>query len=294
MRFTKTKHRLFVLCAGCWGFAGIVSASTLPPIWFPAEGTQITSWSDETNGVGLYTLNFPFQFKFLGINYTSATLSSNGSIYFSPSGAPAVNPQPQASSSLFLQGAWPRIAPAWYDIQDIDGSGSVYLNLLPNQVLVTFMNVASCAPPVCAPAPASDLATFQVSLNSDGSIIFGYQALNSIGTANTFVGSSQAIIGVTGGMGATDASVNLSSGALSPTFDYISPGSTVYQAINPSDGSNLAGLDLIFKPQAGLTWQVTSDFPGHPAPEPSTLAEITLSAMTLLIWRGRIRFRGRV
>jgi len=292
MRFTRTKHRLFVLCAGCWGFAGIALANTLPPIWFPAEGTPITSWNDQANGVGFYTLNFPFEFNFLGSDYTSAILSSDGSIYFSPpSTAPPTTPQPQASPNLFTQGAWPRIAPAWYDIQDIDGSGSVFVDTLSNQVVITFMDVGSYTP---GPVVPSDLATFQVSLDSDGSVIFAYQALNSIGTANSLVGSDQAIVGVTDGVGAPDpGSLDLSALAKSPGYVYTSTGSTVYQAINnnPPDNSNLAGLDLIFTPQVGLTWQVTSDYPGDPTPEPSTLIEITFSAATLLIWRSRTKAR---
>jgi hypothetical protein len=296
MHFIKTKHRLFVLFAGCWGFAGIALANTLPPVWFPATGTPITSWSDEASGVGFYTLNFPFQFNFLGVNYTSATLSSNGSIYFSPqSTPPPTTPQLQASASLFTQGAWPRIAPAWYDIQDIDGSGSVFVETLSNQVVITFEDVASYVPPA-GPVLASDLATFQVILNSDGSIIFAYQALNSLSSGSTLVGSQQAIVGVTSGMGAADpGSLDLSVLARSPEYVYTSAGSTVYQAINNNqiDNSNLGGLDLIFTPQAGLTWKVTSDYPGDPAPEPSTLLEITFSAVTLLLWRGRIKTRFR-
>src|ERR1700733_10640248 len=180
MRCTKTKHRLFVLCAGYCGFAGIALADTLPPIWFPATGTTvttITSWADQSSGVGFYTLTLPFEFSFLGNDYTSAILSSNGSIYFSPpSTTPPTTPQPQASPTLFTQGAWPRIAPAWYDIQDISGSGSVLVDMLSDRVVITFQDVASYALPG-GPAP-SDLATFQVSLDRDGSIIFAYQGLN--------------------------------------------------------------------------------------------------------------------
>jgi hypothetical protein len=305
MSSTWTKRKLFVLCAGCWGFAGIALADTLPPVWFPATGTAVTSWSNEASGVGFYTFSIPFQFNFLGTNYTSATLSSNGLIYFSPPGV-SITPQPQASSSGFRQGAWPLIAPAWYDIQDIDGAGSllgttvtnqVFVDALSNQVVITFQAVASIGPPV--PLVASDLATFQVSLDSDGSIIFAYKALNSLGSAGTLAGQQEAIIGVTPGVGAADpGSLDLSSAARIPGYVYTSTGSTVYQAIdaNPPDGSNLAGLDLIFTPEAGLTWKVTSNFPGDPAPEPSTLIEITFSAVTLLIWRSRtkFRFRGRV
>jgi hypothetical protein len=290
MRFRKTKHRFFVLIAGCCGFAGTALANTLPPIWFQPTGSPITSWNDVSNGVGFYTLSFPFQFNFLGINYTSATLASNGAIYFSPPPTlPPTIPQPQASPDLFRQGAWPTIAPAWYGIQDIDGSGSVFVNTLADREVISFMGVASCAPPVCAPAPASDLATFQVSLDSDGSVIFAYQALNSLSTGNTLVGSAQAIVGVTGARGATDPSINLSGSAQSPGYLYTSTGSTVYQTINNGDNSQLAGLDLIFTPHANLTWQVTSDFPGNPSPEPATFFEITLSLLTLYAWRRRNR-----
>src|SRR5580692_13179256 len=122
MGFTRTKHTLFVLCAVCWGFTGSALASTLPPVWFPtAAATAITSWTDVTNGVGLYTLpSFSFQFNFLGVNYTTATVSSNGSIYF---GTPPTAPEAQAAVSQFLQDPWPRITPAWYGIQDIDQTG---------------------------------------------------------------------------------------------------------------------------------------------------------------------------
>jgi hypothetical protein len=289
MRFTRTKHRLFVFCAGCWAFAGIALADSLPPIWFqPPMGTALpsTSWTNVTNGVGFYSLP-NFDFNFLGVNYTSATLSSNGSIYLGPQPA---TPQPQGSPNVFLQGQ-PRIAPAWYDIQDIDGAGSVYVNTLANQLVITFMGVASCTSPVCAP-PASDLATFQVILNNDGSIIFAYEVFNSIGTNNPLLGSTEAIVGVTSGVGGgtAPAALDLSSDARNPGYVYTSAGPTVYQDViynSPTDPSQFAGLDLIFTPQAGLTWQVTSDYAGEPAPEPATLSGITLSALALYLWRGR-------
>jgi hypothetical protein len=293
MRFTRTKHRLFVLCAGFCGFTGIALANTLPPIWFPtAAATQITSWTDVTNGVGLYQLpTFSFQFNFLGINYTSATLSSNGLIYLdTPATAPTppAAPQAQPTASLFLQQPWPSIAPAWYGIQDIDQTGeSVLVQELSNQVVITFMSVGSYPGPV---AP-SDAATFQVSLDSDGSIIFAYQNLNSIGINNPLLGSSQAIVGVTGGFGASDSSTTLSGTGASPVYTpgflYTSPDGTVYQNVVYGDNSNFAGLDLIFTPETGPTWQVTSDFPGDPSPEPATLLEITASAVALYAWRSR-------
>jgi hypothetical protein len=108
-----------------------------------------------------------------------------------------------------------------------------------------------------------------------------------------------AIAGITSGLGAADpGSLDLSVLARAPQgFSYLTSSSTVYQAIsnNPPDNSQLAGLDLTFAP-VGLEWRVTSDYTGAPAPEPATSFEITLSAMTLLLWRNRasIRFRRRV
>ncbi len=135
---------------------------------------------------------------------------------------------------------------------------------------------------------------------TDGSVTFAYDAFNSLnpadtGVPNSLVGSQLAIAGITSGQGAADpGSVDLSVLARTPGFSYSSarfhrlPGN--HQQPAP-DNSQLAGLDLFFAP-VGLDWKVTSTYVGAPAPEPSTLLEITLSAVTLLIWCAgpRVRF----
>jgi hypothetical protein len=315
MRFTKAKSRLFVFCAGCWGFAGIALADSLPPVWIPAAGTPITSWDSEVSGTGLKTIYFPtgFEFTLYGVSYNSAVVSSNGSIYFIPNGEPSpplpATPQPVAATSQFLQGL-PRIAPAWYNTQAIDGTGTILYEMLPGQAVFTFENIASyIAPPGQSVAP-SNLATFQLTLSidnnavhTDGSVTFAYDAFNSLnlpGVPNSLVGSPVAIVGITSGQGAADpGSLDLSVLARTPSYSYLTTSSTVYQAIsnNPPDNSQLAGLDLFFAP-VGLDWKVTSTYVGAPTPEPSTLFEIMLSAATLLIWiwrnRASIRSGGRV
>jgi hypothetical protein len=314
MRFTKTKHRLFVLCAGCWGFTGVALADSLPPVWIPAAGTPITSWDSEVSGTGLKTVYFPtgFEFTLFGVSYDSAIVSSNGSIYFIPNGQPTpplpATPQPTASGNQFLQGL-PRIAPAWYNTQAIDGTGTILSEMLPGEAVFTFENIASYIPLPGQSVAPSNLATFQVTLSLDnnpvhtnGSVTFAYDTFNSLnqattGVANSLVGSQLAIAGITSGLGAPNpGSVDLSGMARSPNFSYSSTSSTIYQAIinNPTpDNSQLGGLDLFFTP-VGLHWTVTSAYVGEPAPEPSTPIEITLSALTLLIWRSRskARFRG--
>ncbi len=291
MCFPRAKFGHFVWLIWGMGFLGTGLADTLPPIWMPATGTPITSWNDVTNGIGFSTLSLPFEFNFLGNTYTSATLASNGLIYFSPPSVdPPTTPQPQPypnPGSLFTQGSWPLIAPAWYDIQAISGSGSILVDTLQNQVVITYLDVASYVPPVGS-VPSSDLATFQVTLDSNGTIVFGYSALNAVGSSNTLVGSDDAVVGVTGARGAANpGSLDLSVLANNPGFLYNSSGSTVYQTIdnNPNDNSNLAGLDLIFTPQAGLTWQVTSDSAVAPAAEPATLLEMAFAALPLLVRR---------
>lgn len=283
----------FVLLAAA--FAHLAPAATLPPIWTSAVGTPITSWDSGNADDGLKTVYFPsgFVFPFAGTDYSSATVSTNGSIYFG--GLPG-NSQPQATVSELLQGL-PRVAAAWYNIDAINGNGSILVNLLSNQAVFTWENVASYLP-ASGPVPASNLATFQITLDSDGSVIFAYQALNSLastqtGVVNSLVGSQQAILGITDGFGATDpGSIDLSALATAPGFSYTTGSNTIYQTIdnNPPDNSNLAGLDLIFTPQTGIGWTVTSAY-SDPisgqgiAPEPGTMLELTLAALAMVAYK---------
>jgi hypothetical protein len=302
MSFAAAKFRLVL---GILGFAGLCFADSIPPIWIPAVGTPITSWNSGNADDGLATIYFPstFVFPLFGEDYTSATVSSNGTLYFG--GAPANAPF-QATVSGLTQGGYATIAPAWYNNDAIDGNGSILVNMLPGQVVITFDNVASYAPQPGQSVPSQNLATFQVTLDSDGTVIFAYQALNSLnpattGVVNSLVGSQQAIVGISDGFGATDpGSVDLSSLATANGFSYASTSNTIYQLSNnnPPDNSNLAGLDLIFTPTTGVGWNVTSEYNsdggttgvGPIAPEPATFAEMALSALVLFVWWRRVQY----
>jgi hypothetical protein len=173
------------------------------------------------------------------------------------------------------------------------------MNSLPGQVVITFDNVASYIPQAGQSVPAQDLATFQVILDSNGTVIFAYQALNSLnpattGVDNTLVGSSQAIVGITDGFGASNpGSLDLSSLAMANGFSYASASNTIYQLINnnPPDNSNLAGLDLIFTPVSGVGWNVTSEYNSGGgtggldpvAPEPATFVDMGLAASVVAL-----------
>ncbi|MGA2712580.1 MAG: hypothetical protein ABSG41_05690 [Bryobacteraceae bacterium] len=273
-----------------FGLASLGMADSMPPIWIPAVGNPIASWNSGIANEGLATIYFPstFVFPLFGETYTSATVSSNGSIYFG--GAPG-DSQPLAIVSELLQG-FPRIAPAWYNIEAIDGNGSILVSMLPGQVVFTWEDVASFVPLPGQSVPPQNLATFQVILDGNGTVIFAYQAFNSLnplttGVDNSLVGSPQAIVGITDGYGASDpGSLDLSSIAKPAGFSYTSASNTIYQAIdnNPPDNSNLAGLDLIFTPAADGGWTVTSAYNSDAAPEPATFAEMALSAFVLAAW----------
>lgn len=278
-----------------FGFVQVAAASSLPPTWTSAVGTPISSWSSGNYDSGLATVYFPsdFSFSLFGQTYNSVTVSSDGSLYFG--GSPG-NAQPQATVTELLQGL-PRISAAWYDIDAIDGVSSIMVNTsLPGEAVFTWQDVASYVPETGQTVAASNLATFQVTLDSDGDVIFAYRTLNSLdpattGQANSLTGSQQAILGITNGYGASDpGSTDLSAMATSPSFSYTTSNSTIYQLIdnNPPDNSNLAGLDLIFAPQSNGGWQVTSQYGTSggqsPAPEPATIAELALASVVLLVW----------
>ena len=305
MRGTVEKLRFGVLL----GFAHLMVAGTIPPVWTAPSGSPIASWDSVASRVGLKTIDFPsnFAFPLFGQPYTSATLSSNGSLYFASS---PNTPQPQADVSELLQGL-PRIAPAWYDTDAISGSGSIVVQLLSaSQLVFTWQNIPSYIPPAGQVVAASDLATFQLTLDSDGSIIFAYQAFNALnpartGVVNSLVGSQQAIVGITDGFGASDpGSVNLSAQAASPGFIQTTTSNTIYQLVNnnPPDGSNFAGLDLTFTPESQGGWQVTSEYIAQAnastdstTPEPATDIEMILGAITLaaFLYHGTRRNRKR-
>jgi len=290
MRCPVDKLRFGVLL----GFAHLAVAGTIPPIWTSPSGTLITSWDSVNSGVGLKTIDFPLNFVFplFGQEYTSATISSNGSLYFD---SEPNSSQPQADVPELLQGL-PRIAPAWYDTNAISGSGSILVQLLSGQLIFTWENISSYAPPAGQAVPASDLATFQLTLNSNGNIIFGYQAFNSVnpastGVVNSLVGSQEAIVGVTDGYGASDpGSADLSALAIFQGFSQTTASNTVYQLVNnnPPDNSNFAGLNLIFTPESQNGWQVTSEYSKSgntgvdpTTPEPATDVEMILAALAL-------------
>jgi hypothetical protein len=236
-------------------------AGTVPPIWETNFGTPRAFAPD--NDDGTVVINFGFAFPFLGNNYTSASLSTNGFLWLNPA-----NTSPgccDGSVSAFLAGG-PRIAGGWFDL-NADTTGSIDFNTFSgNRAVITYVGVPECC----------DVGsyTFQMQLLATGRIVFGY---NSFATP---AAGHNILIGVTPGNNAANpGSSNLLNGT-----PFISSGGTVYQfiatagitALNTFEGSN-----AIFDPN-GSGFNVTTQTTVAAVPEPATFGMFGLGATVLL------------
>lgn len=321
MSLAAAKFRFAVCVLGFVQVAAATTITALPPIWSTAPEAAITSWTSGNADDGWTTFNLPFLFPLFGTDYSSVVVSSNGWLTFG--GVPG-NGEPQASQPMAtvaaMMSGFPIIAPAWYSIVPTatTPNGEILTTLLTSQgtsagtteAVFTWQGVASYMPQGGQSVPQSNLATFQVILSSNGDVTFAYQSLNALagtGVTNSLVGSPQAIVGISEAEGDTaPASINLSGGATSSGLNFSTSTNTtntetIYQVINnnPADGSNFAGLDLLFTPQevsqgnnVTWAWQVNSEYNPDGTtsqgtiPEPATVAEISLGVVALMVlWR---------
>jgi hypothetical protein len=272
---SKARHFDLVILAG-FALSVPAVATTIPPIWESAFGNPVIS-SNLVHDDATVTLGF--NFSLFGNSYSSASVSSKGYVTFGG----AAGAQPMANASQFLQGI-PRIAPAWYDVDVQDSNGTILFQSFQNRAVFTFLDVGSYAPPPGLSNAPSNLATYQLILYQDGTVVFGYAAFNALdpdvtGVANSLLGSPQAIVGISPGLGASDpGSVNLLSSIQSaPGFAYTTASSAVYQYVDNggrvgADNTNLAGINFVFTPSGVTNWTVTTQQQPAAAtsPEPAT------------------------
>ena len=241
------------------------------------------------------TVGLGFNFSLFGKSYTSASVSSKGYVTFGG----AAGAQPTANASQFLQGI-PRIAPAWYDVDVEDSNGTILFHSFQNRAVFTFLDVGSYAPPPGLSVAPSNLATYQLTVFDDGTVVFGYASFNALdptvtGVANSLLGSPQAMIGISPGFGVSDpGSVNLLSAIQSaPGFAYTTASSAVYQyvdngGITGADNTNLAGINFIFTPVGVTNWTVTTQPQLAVAtPEPAAFWLVLCSFASLAALRTR-------
>lgn len=270
-----------------------VQATTIPPIWEAAFGNPVISSNLVSDDA---SVSLGFNFSLYGQSYSSASVSSKGYVSFGG----AAGAQPMANAAQFLQGI-PRIAPAWYDVDVQDSNGTILFHSFQNRAVFTFLDVGSYAPPPGFPIAASNLATYQLTLYQDGTVVFGYASFNSLdpnvtGVANSLLGSPQAIIGISPGFGAGNPGpVNLLSSIQSaPGFAYTTASSAVYQYVDNggrvgADNTNLAGINFVFTPSGVTNWTVTTQQQPAAAtsPEPATAWLILWALAAVAVLRTR-------
>jgi hypothetical protein len=274
--------------------AGACGATTLPPIWETAFGNPVISSNLVRDDAAV---NLGFNFSLFGASYSSASVSSKGYVTFGG----AAGAQATPNSPQFLQGI-PRIAPAWYDVDVQDSNGTILFNSFQNRAVFTFLDVASYAPPPGMAVLAQNLATYQLMVYNDGTVVFGYAAFNSLdpavtGHVNSLLGSPEAIIGISPGFGGSDpGSVNLPAAIRSAAgFAYTTANSAVYQVVDNGgnvgpDNTSLAGVNFIFTPGHVSGWTVTTPSQAATAvvtPEPATAPLLALGLAALVLCRNR-------
>ncbi len=241
------------------------SALAAPAIWEPIFGPSLGLSDDSTTSVGL-----SFTFNFQGTNYTSVFVSSNGFLAFGS------NPGSQCCDgnlSSFLSGP-PRISVAWGD-QDPGAGGAVRFMDFGTKAVFTWDGVPEFS--------NSSPNTYQIQLFADGTIVFGYDVLNS----NQDAGGHRhhVLIGITEGGGAADpgevdfASANpFIASNLGTTYEFFARGPNGATGPNP-DPFNLDDHNIIFRSQILAI------------PEPASLAAFGVAGLmgfgTFLVRRRR-------
>ncbi len=225
------------------GFGGGSGGGSTQTFGFTNVGGEpLNLEDDETQSVDLN-----FAFPFLGDTYTAITVSSNGFIWLGTSETD--DDCCDADDAEFLSDP-PRIAPAWYDLDPGESGASITVADLGDSIVVTWQGVPEFS--------NDDGNTFQVQLFSDGRIVFNYETLNADTSGSGHF--HDAIIGVTGGNGASDPGET----DLSP-FGSFSTGSqgTVYEFFerdetDGSDNFDLSGQTIVFTPNGSGGWEVNT------------------------------------
>lgn len=144
---------------------------------FDSEMGSPVTLGDDTSVPVAFTDGFSF--PFFGHTYTSLFVNSDGNLTFGEA-----EPQSDREVPTFLAGP-PRIAPFFADLDPSSASadGGVFVRTAADRVVVTWLNIPGYG--------SRDINTFQVTLLSDGQIVFSYPTMRS----------GEAIVGVSPGHG---------------------------------------------------------------------------------------------
>ena len=239
-----------------------------PPVWESQTGATLPGQALDNVNDGIVNLTFgSMSFPFAGKTYTGGdilNISSNGFISLGGSNG---NGCCDGDPTALVQGAFPRIAPFWTDLNPdgVAGGGDIFINSFNDdkdpdidRIVITFATGLHD----CVGARCSAIAQLQLLGQGNkyaqpaGTIIFGYN-----GIVQTVSQTSDILIGLSPGNGATDPG-NTDFSADVPFDSLMEP--TIYQLFSPPQDFDLDDTNLVFTPNGTGGFNVDDTLPDPP------------------------------
>jgi hypothetical protein len=277
----KTAPGTVALMLLALGIAATLSTAVCaqPPVWEAQTGSTLPGQALDNVNDGTVSLTFgSMSFPFAGKTYTGndiLNISSNGFISL---GGNNGNGCCDGDPTALVQGAFPRIAPFWTDLNPdgVAGGGDIFINAFNDdkdpaidRIVITFATgFADCENNTCS-------TLTQVQLLEDGTIIFGYN-----GIVQTDSQTAAILIGLSPGqsMAAPPPSTNFS--ATVPFDSGMEP--TIYQLFTGmppgSVDFKLDDTNLIFTPNGNGGFDVSKTLMNPPPSSEPPFWESTLGA----------------
>jgi hypothetical protein len=214
------------------GVGGYLAVQPAAGPWF-AGFTNSIGAGDDTIGV----VNLPYPFPYAGGYLNAIAVSSNGFIWLDPTNT---NAACCSGDTYDMLNDSPRIAGLWMDLNANTG-GAVYADLdaTTGEFVVTWAGISEYSVPGSA-------NTFQIALSPSGAFEIRYQ---TVGISSIY---HAAIAGYSGGLGAVDSQIDLST-------------TTVFD-------SGTAATPLGLNPPPNVTPQLNTTFPMTLSAIPNTSA----------------------
>ena len=283
----KTSTKLLVAGLLIYLSSSLSNSFAAPIIWETNYGSELV---DLTGGDDEQTLvSLSFNFNFAGINYVDFLVGTNGAIQAANSSSEAGDDDEiyydnWAYMYQFLDDGTPIFAPFSTDL-DLSTTGSIHFNDFGDRAVFTWNEVGTNT-------ENEHLATFQLQLLLNGSIIFGYNGLfDNLGEDYIDSLGEGILVGITNSDNPTaPATSDLNGGSFTA-------GNTAfelwcYDAVNSCDGFNgplnsafdLDQTNVVFTPTA-MGFEVSSMTSNTPVnvPSPSALSLFALGLIGLAL-----------
>lgn len=223
--FSKT-----ALLAATVGSLAAGPALAAPPIWESSFGSilaSLTGEDDDTTSVSL-----GFNFPYLGTNYTTIYVGTNGCIQLGSLGTDLdIDYDHWEYFEEFIDDAAPEICPLNTDL-DLSTTGTIHFNDLGDHAVFTWNGVGT-------DQDETALSTFQVQIWNTGRIVFGYNGILNGPGENPLVSLNEGIVtGIT-------LSNNVDPGPIDLNGAPLTTGPTAYQrwCYDAANSCGIGGVD---------------------------------------------------